>query len=93
MRTLLAAIFRLAYRVEIRGMENYRKAGERLVVVANHLSVLDGTLLADNTHPKNTPSHQERLGVFCETNEVLPYSQAESTTQISERGKRQMRHR
>jgi len=46
LKTLLAGIFRLAYRVEIRGMENYRKAGERLVIVANHLSFLDGALLA-----------------------------------------------
>jgi acyl-[acyl-carrier-protein]-phospholipid O-acyltransferase / long-chain-fatty-acid--[acyl-carrier-protein] ligase len=46
LKTLLASIFRLVYRVEIKGLENYRKAGERAVVVANHLSFIDGPLLA-----------------------------------------------
>src|SRR5581483_3825252 len=41
-----AGLFRLAYRVEVRGLENYRKAGERAVIVANHLSFIDGVLLA-----------------------------------------------
>src|SRR5260221_709 len=45
-KTLLAALFRLVYRVEVKGIENYRKAGERAVIVANHLSFLDGPLLA-----------------------------------------------
>ena len=46
MKAVLAAIFRLLYRVELRGLENYRKAGERAVIVANHLSFIDGPLLA-----------------------------------------------
>ncbi len=46
LKTLLAGLFRLAYRVEVRGLENYRKAGERAVIVANHLSFIDGVLLA-----------------------------------------------
>src|SRR6266852_4068658 len=46
LKTLLAALFRLVYRVEVKGIENYRKAGERVVIVANHLSFLDGPLLA-----------------------------------------------
>jgi len=46
LKTLLGGLFRLAYRVEIRGIENHRKAGERAVIVANHLSYLDGALLA-----------------------------------------------
>jgi acyl-[acyl-carrier-protein]-phospholipid O-acyltransferase / long-chain-fatty-acid--[acyl-carrier-protein] ligase len=46
LKTFLAAIFRFAYRVEVKGLENYRKAGERSVIVANHLSFLDGPLLA-----------------------------------------------
>jgi len=36
---------RLAYRVEVKGMENMPRAGERAVVVVNHLSFLDGALL------------------------------------------------
>jgi acyl-[acyl-carrier-protein]-phospholipid O-acyltransferase/long-chain-fatty-acid--[acyl-carrier-protein] ligase len=37
---------RLLYRVEIRGIENYRAAGSRAVIVANHQSFLDGPLLS-----------------------------------------------
>ena len=39
-------IFRLAYRVEVKGWENYEKAGARAVIVVNHVSFLDGALLA-----------------------------------------------
>ena len=38
-------LFRRLYRVEVRGLENYAKAGERLVIVANHTSFLDGALI------------------------------------------------
>jgi acyl-[acyl-carrier-protein]-phospholipid O-acyltransferase/long-chain-fatty-acid--[acyl-carrier-protein] ligase len=46
LKTMLAALFRLVYRVEVKGAENYRKAGDRVVIIANHLSFLDGVLLA-----------------------------------------------
>jgi acyl-[acyl-carrier-protein]-phospholipid O-acyltransferase/long-chain-fatty-acid--[acyl-carrier-protein] ligase len=47
-------VFRMALRwyfdtfhgVDVHGMENYRAAGERAVVIANHLSLLDGCLIA-----------------------------------------------
>lgn len=39
-------IFRLLYRVEIRGEENIAKAGDKVVIVANHVSFLDGPILA-----------------------------------------------
>jgi acyl-[acyl-carrier-protein]-phospholipid O-acyltransferase/long-chain-fatty-acid--[acyl-carrier-protein] ligase len=39
-------ILRLFYRVEVRGLENYRAAGSRAVIVANHQSFLDGPLLS-----------------------------------------------
>jgi acyl-[acyl-carrier-protein]-phospholipid O-acyltransferase / long-chain-fatty-acid--[acyl-carrier-protein] ligase len=39
-------LLRLLYRVEVRGMENYRAAGARVVVIANHQSFLDGPLLS-----------------------------------------------
>ncbi|HEX3499474.1 MAG TPA: acyl-[ACP]--phospholipid O-acyltransferase [Stellaceae bacterium] len=45
-KSLAAALFRLAYRVEVKGAENYRHAGKRAVVVVNHVSFLDGPLLA-----------------------------------------------
>jgi acyl-[acyl-carrier-protein]-phospholipid O-acyltransferase / long-chain-fatty-acid--[acyl-carrier-protein] ligase len=46
LKGVLATLFRLVYRVEVKGLENYDKAGERAVIVANHLSFLDGAFLA-----------------------------------------------
>ncbi len=34
------------YRVKVKGLENYHKAGERVVIIANHTSFLDAILLA-----------------------------------------------
>jgi acyl-[acyl-carrier-protein]-phospholipid O-acyltransferase/long-chain-fatty-acid--[acyl-carrier-protein] ligase len=39
-------LFRLFYRVEVKGMENFRAAGRKAVIVANHSSYLDGPLLS-----------------------------------------------
>ena len=36
---------RLAYRVEVRGLDNYAQAGPRAVIVVNHVSFLDALLL------------------------------------------------
>lgn len=47
---LLAAaarlVFRLFYRVEVRGAENLEAAGRRALIVANHTSLLDGPVLS-----------------------------------------------
>jgi acyl-[acyl-carrier-protein]-phospholipid O-acyltransferase/long-chain-fatty-acid--[acyl-carrier-protein] ligase len=47
---MLKNLFRSAltklYKVEIKGLENYQKAGNRVLIVANHLSFLDAILLA-----------------------------------------------
>jgi acyl-[acyl-carrier-protein]-phospholipid O-acyltransferase/long-chain-fatty-acid--[acyl-carrier-protein] ligase len=45
-KPLIAGLLRLLYRVEVRGLENYAKCGPRAVIVANHVSFLDGLLLA-----------------------------------------------
>jgi acyl-[acyl-carrier-protein]-phospholipid O-acyltransferase/long-chain-fatty-acid--[acyl-carrier-protein] ligase len=45
-RTVLQALLGLAYRVEVRGLEHLEAAGERAVVVSNHVSLLDGILIA-----------------------------------------------
>ncbi len=49
-QTLFAAIarglFRLLYRVEVKGMENYYAAGKKALIVPNHTSYLDGPLLS-----------------------------------------------
>lgn len=44
-KAVLAWILRLAYRVEVNGIENYRNAGPRALVVPNHTSFLDAAIL------------------------------------------------
>jgi acyl-[acyl-carrier-protein]-phospholipid O-acyltransferase/long-chain-fatty-acid--[acyl-carrier-protein] ligase len=39
-------IFRVMYRVEVKGLDNLRQAGRRAVIIANHTSFLDGPLLS-----------------------------------------------
>ena len=56
-------LFRLLYRVEIKGFENFAKAGRKALIIANHTSFLDGPLVsaflperchfAINTHVAN----------------------------------------
>jgi acyl-[acyl-carrier-protein]-phospholipid O-acyltransferase/long-chain-fatty-acid--[acyl-carrier-protein] ligase len=43
---LARQLFRLLYRVEVKGLEHYKAAGRRAVIVANHTSLLDGPLLS-----------------------------------------------
>jgi len=45
MRSITRTLFRLLYRVEVQGMEHYDKVGRKVVIVANHTSLLDGALL------------------------------------------------
>ncbi|MDR7102613.1 acyl-[ACP]--phospholipid O-acyltransferase [Croceicoccus sp. BE223] len=44
-KQVMAFVLRTLYRVEVNGIENMPKPGERAVVVVNHLSFLDGVLL------------------------------------------------
>ncbi len=45
-KALVRALLRLCYRVDVHGGENMPRPGERAVVVVNHVSFLDGLLLA-----------------------------------------------
>ena len=45
LKFFLRCLLRLLYRVEVTGMEHYRQAGERVLIVANHTSLLDGVLM------------------------------------------------
>ncbi len=45
LKLLLRGLLTLLYRVEVRGMENYRQAGKRVLIIANHNSFLDPLLL------------------------------------------------
>ncbi|MBI1424482.1 MAG: AMP-binding protein [Gammaproteobacteria bacterium] len=44
-KLLVRSILSLFYRVEVKGLEHYRAAGKRVLIVANHTSFLDGLLL------------------------------------------------
>ncbi|PVE25720.1 acyl-[ACP]--phospholipid O-acyltransferase [Microvirga sp. KLBC 81] len=46
LKSVVRAILTALYRVEVRGIENVAAAGERRVIVANHLSLLDGLVVA-----------------------------------------------
>jgi acyl-[acyl-carrier-protein]-phospholipid O-acyltransferase / long-chain-fatty-acid--[acyl-carrier-protein] ligase len=46
LRMLARTLLRLAYRVELHGLEHLAAAGERVVIVPNHVSFLDGPLIA-----------------------------------------------
>jgi len=44
-KSLLKGLFKLLYKVEVKGLENYKKAGSRVLIVANHTSFLDAMLI------------------------------------------------
>ncbi len=46
LRSIGTILFRLLYRVEVKGLEHLRDAGGRAVIVSNHASWLDGPVLA-----------------------------------------------
>lgn len=45
LKAFFSTLLKLFYRVEVTGLENLAKAGERAVLVVNHVSFLDGILL------------------------------------------------
>ena len=45
LKKLIRWLLRLLYKVEITGLENFTKAGDRVLIVANHVSFLDPPLL------------------------------------------------
>jgi acyl-[acyl-carrier-protein]-phospholipid O-acyltransferase/long-chain-fatty-acid--[acyl-carrier-protein] ligase len=74
----VGAILTLIYRVEITGVENYEKAGKRVLIIANHTSFLDPLLLwvflpADITFSINTHISQRWwLQPFLGLSQVFP---------------------
>lgn len=44
-QSIIRSVLRICYRVEIKGLENYKKAGRSAVLIANHTSYLDALLL------------------------------------------------
>jgi acyl-[acyl-carrier-protein]-phospholipid O-acyltransferase/long-chain-fatty-acid--[acyl-carrier-protein] ligase len=45
-KAFLVGVLKLLFRVEVKGLEHYSTAGERAVIVVNHVSFLDPVLLA-----------------------------------------------
>ena len=45
LKLLLRTLLKLIYKVEVKGLEHYRAAGNRVLIIANHTSFLDGVLL------------------------------------------------
>lgn len=45
-RSLAQSLLALIFKVEVNGLENYEKAGKKVLLVANHTSLLDGLLVA-----------------------------------------------
>ena len=46
LRSVLQGLLGALFRVELTGIQNFRKAGKRVLIVANHTSLLDGLLIA-----------------------------------------------
>ncbi len=46
LKKLLRSLLKLLYRVEVIGLDNYYKAGNRVLIISNHCSFLDPPLLA-----------------------------------------------
>lgn len=46
LKSLIRGIFKILYRAEINGLENFSRAGDFVLVVANHTSFLDAALIA-----------------------------------------------
>ncbi|MBS0272702.1 MAG: acyl-[ACP]--phospholipid O-acyltransferase [Proteobacteria bacterium] len=46
LKSFVYRILRCLYRLEVHGLENYKKAGKRVILIANHTSYLDGLLIA-----------------------------------------------
>ncbi len=78
LKKILHRLLSLVYRVEITGLENYYKAGNRVLIVANHTSFLDplllGVFLPDNiTFAINTHiSERWWLKPFLRLSKVFP---------------------
>ena len=78
LRGLFAVLLRLIYRIEIKGLDNYKKAGNRVLIIANHTSFLDPLLLwvflpADITFAINTQiSRRWWLRPFLGLSKVFP---------------------
>ena len=52
LRILLLPLLKLLYRVKVIGLEHYHAAGDRVLIVANHTSLLDGIIRKPLVQPR-----------------------------------------
>ncbi len=45
MRAIIRFILTKLYKIEVKGLDNYEKAGDKILIIANHLSFLDALLI------------------------------------------------
>ena len=45
-KSVICWLLKLLYRVEVKGIENYHKASKKAIIIANHISLLDGLLIS-----------------------------------------------
>ena len=45
-RSLVQSLLRFLFRARVEGLENFKKAGKKVLIISNHVSLLDGVLLA-----------------------------------------------
>ena len=45
-RSMAQSLLSIIFKMEVKGLENYEKAGKRVLIIANHTSLLDGLLVA-----------------------------------------------
>jgi acyl-[acyl-carrier-protein]-phospholipid O-acyltransferase/long-chain-fatty-acid--[acyl-carrier-protein] ligase len=68
LRPVLAFFLKLMFRVEVRGLENYHAAGDKVVIASNHQSFLDPLMLSVFIPEKPTFAmnlHQANKWYFC----------------------------
>jgi acyl-[acyl-carrier-protein]-phospholipid O-acyltransferase / long-chain-fatty-acid--[acyl-carrier-protein] ligase len=46
LKSILKFLFTKLYKVKVTGLENYHKAGQRVLIISNHISFLDAALIA-----------------------------------------------
>ena len=71
-KSIVRALLRLCYRVEVHGAENMPRPGEPAVVVVNHVSFLDGLLLAAFLPGKPTFAVHTRIAAAWWVKPFLP---------------------
>ncbi len=78
LKNFLHWLLTFIYKVEVRGLDNYKKAGDKVLIVANHTSFLDplllGVFLPDNITFAINPEIAERwwLKPFLSLSDVFP---------------------